>query len=77
MPVITPEQDANIRKFEDLYLPSIMSDIAMQPQGIVLLCGVTGDSSPCVSNTPLKDHPPLFSCPTSSWFKSPKNVLFL
>ena len=33
---------SNIRKFEDLYLPPIMSDIAMQPQGIVLLCGVTG-----------------------------------
>ena len=33
---------ANIRRFEDLYLPPAMSDIAMQPQGIVLLCGVTG-----------------------------------
>jgi twitching motility protein PilT len=33
---------ANIRRFEDLYLPQIMADIAMQPQGIVLLCGVTG-----------------------------------
>jgi twitching motility protein PilT len=33
---------SNIRKFEQLYLPPIMSDIAMQPQGIVLLCGVTG-----------------------------------
>jgi twitching motility protein PilT len=33
---------SNIRKFEDLYLPPIMSEIAMQPQGIVLLCGVTG-----------------------------------
>ena len=33
---------SNIRRFEDLYLPPIMSDIAMQPQGIVLLCGVTG-----------------------------------
>jgi twitching motility protein PilT len=33
---------SNIRRFEDLYLPGIMSDIAMQPQGIVLLCGVTG-----------------------------------
>ncbi len=33
---------SNIRKFEDLYLPPIMADIAMQPQGIVLLCGVTG-----------------------------------
>jgi twitching motility protein PilT len=33
---------ANIRKFEDLYLPQVMADIAMQPQGIVLLAGVTG-----------------------------------
>jgi twitching motility protein PilT len=33
---------SNIRKFEDLYLPPSMSDIAMQPQGIVLLSGVTG-----------------------------------
>jgi len=33
---------SNIRKFEDLYLPQIMADIAMQPNGIVLLCGVTG-----------------------------------
>ncbi len=33
---------SNIRKFEDLYLPPIMADIAMQPQGIVLMCGVTG-----------------------------------
>jgi twitching motility protein PilT len=33
---------SEIRRFEDLYLPPIMSDIAMQPQGIVLLSGVTG-----------------------------------
>jgi twitching motility protein PilT len=33
---------SNIRRFEDLYLPQAMADIAMQPQGIVLLCGVTG-----------------------------------
>ena len=33
---------SNIRKFEDLYLPKVMADIAMQPQGIVLLAGVTG-----------------------------------
>ncbi|MBX3358039.1 MAG: PilT/PilU family type 4a pilus ATPase [Phycisphaeraceae bacterium] len=33
---------SNIRRFEDLYLPEIMGEIAMQPQGIVLLCGVTG-----------------------------------
>lgn len=33
---------SNIRKFEDLYLPEIMGEIAMQPQGIVLLAGVTG-----------------------------------
>jgi len=33
---------SNIRRFEDLYLPKSMEEIAMQPQGIVLLCGVTG-----------------------------------
>src|SRR5262245_58164510 len=33
---------SNIRRFNELYLPEIMSDIAMQPQGIVLLSGVTG-----------------------------------
>ncbi|MFY7896824.1 MAG: type IV pilus twitching motility protein PilT [Phycisphaerales bacterium] len=33
---------SNIRRFDQLYLPPIMSEIAMQPQGIVLLCGVTG-----------------------------------
>lgn len=33
---------SNILPFEKLYLPEVMSDIAMQPQGIVLLCGVTG-----------------------------------
>ena len=33
---------SNIRKFEELYLPQIMAEIAMQPQGIVLLSGVTG-----------------------------------
>ncbi len=33
---------SKIRRFEELYLPPIMSEIAMQPQGIVLLCGVTG-----------------------------------
>ncbi len=33
---------SNIKKFEDLHLPPIMSEIAMQPQGIVLLAGVTG-----------------------------------
>jgi twitching motility protein PilT len=33
---------SNIRKFEELYLPKVMEEIAMQPQGIVLLCGVTG-----------------------------------
>ncbi|MBM4109303.1 MAG: PilT/PilU family type 4a pilus ATPase [Phycisphaerae bacterium] len=33
---------SNIRKFEELYLPDIMAEVAMQPQGIVLLCGVTG-----------------------------------
>ncbi len=33
---------SKIRRFEELYLPPIMSDIAMQPNGIVLLSGVTG-----------------------------------
>mgnify|MGYP002403438018 CR=1 FL=1 len=33
---------SNILPFEGLHLPPIMSDIAMQPQGLVLLCGVTG-----------------------------------
>ncbi len=33
---------SNIRRFEDLYLPEVMAEIAMQPQGIVLLAGVTG-----------------------------------
>ncbi|MBX3386880.1 MAG: PilT/PilU family type 4a pilus ATPase [Phycisphaeraceae bacterium] len=33
---------SDIKRFEDLYLPDIMGEIAMQPQGIVLLCGVTG-----------------------------------
>lgn len=33
---------SNILPFEKLGLPPIMSEIAMQPQGIVLLCGVTG-----------------------------------
>jgi twitching motility protein PilT len=33
---------SNIKRFEDLHLPPIMGQIAMQPQGIVLLSGVTG-----------------------------------
>ncbi len=33
---------SNIRRFEELFLPPVMEEIAMQPQGIVLLCGVTG-----------------------------------
>ncbi|MCC6677693.1 MAG: PilT/PilU family type 4a pilus ATPase [Phycisphaerales bacterium] len=33
---------SHIRKFEELYLPQAMADIALQPNGIVLLCGVTG-----------------------------------
>ena len=33
---------SNILPFEGLHLPPVMADIAMQPQGIVLLCGVTG-----------------------------------
>ncbi|TVS06164.1 MAG: PilT/PilU family type 4a pilus ATPase [Phycisphaerales bacterium] len=33
---------SNILPFEGLHLPPIMSKIALQPQGLVLLCGVTG-----------------------------------
>ena len=33
---------SDILPFEKLGLPPVMADIAMQPQGIVLLCGVTG-----------------------------------
>lgn len=33
---------SNILPFEGLHLPPIMADVAMQPQGIVLLSGVTG-----------------------------------
>ena len=34
--------DNKILNFEQLNLPPIMSDVCMQPSGIVLLCGVTG-----------------------------------
>jgi twitching motility protein PilT len=33
---------SNIKRFEDLHLPPSMAEISMQPQGIVLLAGVTG-----------------------------------
>jgi twitching motility protein PilT len=33
---------SNILPFDKLHLPPVMSEIAMQPQGIVLLAGVTG-----------------------------------
>jgi len=33
---------SEILPFEGLHLPPVMSEIAMQPQGLVLLCGVTG-----------------------------------
>ncbi len=33
---------SNIKNFKDLYLPAVMAEIAEQPQGIVLLAGVTG-----------------------------------
>lgn len=33
---------SKILPFEGLHLPPIMSEVALQPQGIVLLCGVTG-----------------------------------
>ncbi|MCC6580416.1 MAG: PilT/PilU family type 4a pilus ATPase [Phycisphaeraceae bacterium] len=34
--------DNKILTFEQLHLPQIMGDVCMQPQGIILLCGVTG-----------------------------------
>jgi twitching motility protein PilT len=34
--------DNKILTFEQLYLPPIMSEVCLQPNGIVLLCGVTG-----------------------------------
>jgi len=33
---------SHIRRFDELYLPASMAGIALQPQGIVLLSGVTG-----------------------------------
>ncbi|MFO0894484.1 MAG: PilT/PilU family type 4a pilus ATPase [Phycisphaerales bacterium] len=33
---------SNIRKFEDLYLPPILGDVAMTAQGLILFSGVTG-----------------------------------
>ncbi len=33
---------SKIRRFEELHLPPIMEEVAMQPNGIVLLSGVTG-----------------------------------
>ncbi|TVQ75890.1 MAG: PilT/PilU family type 4a pilus ATPase [Phycisphaeraceae bacterium] len=33
---------SNIKNFKDLHLPPVMAEVAMQPQGIVLLAGVTG-----------------------------------
>lgn len=33
---------SNIKRFEDLYLPDVMAEIAMVAQGLVLLAGVTG-----------------------------------
>ncbi|MCW5776648.1 MAG: PilT/PilU family type 4a pilus ATPase [Phycisphaeraceae bacterium] len=33
---------SNILPFEGLHLPTVMGQIALQPQGLVLLCGVTG-----------------------------------
>jgi len=33
---------SKIRRFEELHMPPIMGDVAMQPNGIVLLSGVTG-----------------------------------
>ncbi|MAX22964.1 MAG: twitching motility protein PilT [Phycisphaeraceae bacterium] len=34
--------DNKILTFEQLYLPPVMSEVCLQPNGIVLLCGVTG-----------------------------------
>lgn len=33
---------SNIKKFEDLYLPEVMGNLAMVAQGLILLSGVTG-----------------------------------
>src|SRR5262249_52720174 len=33
---------SKIRRFEELHMPEIMGEVAMQPNGIVLLSGVTG-----------------------------------
>lgn len=33
---------SNIRTFSQLYLPEVMADISMSPQGIVIFAGVTG-----------------------------------
>ncbi|MBL9140630.1 MAG: PilT/PilU family type 4a pilus ATPase [Phycisphaerae bacterium] len=33
---------SNIKKFEDLYLPPILGEVAMAPQGLILFSGVTG-----------------------------------
>ncbi len=33
---------SNIKRFEDLYLPPILGDIAMSAQGLILFSGVTG-----------------------------------
>jgi twitching motility protein PilT len=33
---------SNIKRFEDLYLPPILGDVAMSAQGLVLFSGVTG-----------------------------------
>ncbi|HAI12889.1 MAG TPA: twitching motility protein PilT [Phycisphaerales bacterium] len=34
--------DNKILTFDQLYLPPVMADVCLQPNGIVLLCGVTG-----------------------------------
>ena len=33
---------SNIKKFEDLYLPQALGDVALQSQGLILFAGVTG-----------------------------------
>ncbi len=33
---------SNIKKFEDLYLPPMLGEVAMSPQGLILFSGVTG-----------------------------------
>jgi twitching motility protein PilT len=40
---------SNIKRFEDLYLPPILGDVAMSAQGLVLFSGVTGSGTSIAS----------------------------